>query len=354
MDRYIGIDVHSGSSTVAVMGPSGKRLRQQVVDTQATVLIDMLNGIAGDRHVCIEEGELAEWLVEVLEPHVKSIVVVQIKEQAGQKSDAKDAWALAELIRIKARGAAYVFKPTTKFRPLREAVKTYGLAVKELTRAKNRFRSLLRSRGVSKLDGSIYEADEAERWVERLPAAYHTRARWLSERVEMAAKAHEAAEATLLAEAKKSPEVQRLKTAPGLGDVRAAQVVAIAVTPDRFRTRAQFWSYCGLAIVTRATGEWKRGPDNEWRHLRQKVQTRGLNTNGQPLLKAVFKGAATMVINQMHSHPLHRDYQRLVANGTAPHLARLTIARRIAAAIYAMWKKKEDYDQTKHTSQTAA
>ena len=64
MDRYIGIDAHSQSCTVAVMGPSGKRIRQQVLDTQAKVLIDLLKGIAGDKYVCIEEGQLAEWLVE--------------------------------------------------------------------------------------------------------------------------------------------------------------------------------------------------------------------------------------------------------------------------------------------------
>jgi hypothetical protein len=35
-----------------------------------------------------------------------------------------------------------------------------------------------------------------------------------------------------------------------------------------------------------------------------------------------------------------------------PALARLTLARRIAAAVLAMWKTQEDYDPTKHASQT--
>jgi hypothetical protein len=54
------------------MGPSGKRIRQQVVDTQAAVLIDLLKGVAGDKYVCIEEGQLAEWLLETLGPYVKN------------------------------------------------------------------------------------------------------------------------------------------------------------------------------------------------------------------------------------------------------------------------------------------
>jgi hypothetical protein len=83
---------------------------------------------------------------------------VQPRAHQGHKSDAADAWALAEQLRVRAKGV-YVFKPTRQYRPLREAVRTYGVAVKDLTRAKNRFRSLLRARGVANFDSSIYEPE---------------------------------------------------------------------------------------------------------------------------------------------------------------------------------------------------
>ena len=51
----------------------------------------------------------------------------------------------------------------------------------------------------------------------------------------------------------------------------------------------------------------------------------------------------------MAARPLHQSYQRLLAAGTKPNLARLTIARRIAAAVLAMWKNKETYNPTKQT-----
>jgi hypothetical protein len=79
-------------------------------------------------------------------------------------------------------------------------------------------------------------------------------------------------------------------------------------------------------------------------------QTRGLNRNHQPLLKNVFKGAAmTLASTKMAAHPLHQAYQRLLASGTKPNLAQLTIARRVAAATLAMWKNKETYDPAKQT-----
>lgn len=69
MERYIGLDAHASSCTLAVVGPSGKRLGSQVVETNARALIEVLRGIPRNRHVCVEEGTLSGWLWEVLEPH---------------------------------------------------------------------------------------------------------------------------------------------------------------------------------------------------------------------------------------------------------------------------------------------
>ena len=38
MDRFIGLDAHLSSCTLAVVGPSGKRLRSEVIETSAGAL----------------------------------------------------------------------------------------------------------------------------------------------------------------------------------------------------------------------------------------------------------------------------------------------------------------------------
>ena len=76
-------------------------------------------------------------------------------------------------------------------------------------------------------------------------------------------------------------------------------------------------------------------------------QTRGLNRNRQPMLKNVFRGAAETVVYQLPQHPLALNYERMIAAGTKPNLARLTLARRIAGAVLAMWKHQEKYDPSK-------
>ncbi len=62
-------DAPPPAGRLAVIGPSGKRLGTQVVETNAGVLIEVLRGIPKRRHLCMEEGTLSGWLHEVLEDH---------------------------------------------------------------------------------------------------------------------------------------------------------------------------------------------------------------------------------------------------------------------------------------------
>jgi transposase len=352
MDRYMGLDVHVQSCTLAVMSSTGKHLQEQVLETQGKVLVEAVSGIAGRRHLCVEEGELSAWLYELLEPYVEQLVVVQPPLRQGTKSDAIDAWWLAEQLRV---GAACkrVYKPPQRFSALREAARGYQIAVQEMVRAKNRLNALYRSRGITGGGEAIYEATKRASWLDRLPAAHRALGEQLSEQLDARVASHERAEAWLLCEARKLPEGGRLMSVPGLGPIRAAQVVAAVVAPERFRTKQQFWSYCGLGLVTRSSSDWTKDDSTQRWVRRSTRQPRGLNRNRHPVLKAVFKGAALTVISSMPRHPLHEAYQRQVAAGCKPHLARLTLARRLAAATLAVWKHKEEYNAAKHCSRAA-
>ncbi len=61
----------------------------------------------------------------------------------------------------------------------------------------------------------------------------------------------------MIAESRRHPISRILQTAPGLGPIRVAQLIPIVITPHRFRTKRQFWAYCGFGLVTRTS----RGPD---------------------------------------------------------------------------------------------
>jgi hypothetical protein len=159
------------------------------------------------------------------------------------------------------------------------------------------------------------------------------------------------AQKDMITEARKHPEYRCVKSCPGLGDVRSAQLLPVVVTPYRFANKRQFWSYCGLAVVSRSSSDWVRTRSGEW--IKAPVlQTRGLNKNFNHTLKAIFKGAAITVIGQQRDKPLCDHYQRLLDGGTKPTLARLTIARQIASVTLALWRNEEVYDPAKLAAMT--
>lgn len=344
MERYVGLDVHRDSCTIAVIGASGKRLKSFVVETNGSAVVEAIRCIPGRRHICLEEGTQSAWLYELLSPHAEEVVVVVPEKRRGSKSDKRDAWTRADELRTGAI-TTRVYKAPVHLSALRNAVRSHLMMVRDVVRVKNRLKAIWRSRGIRTTAG-VYEPQTRGGWIRQLPAAYRPLAERLGRQLDVLEPLREEAERSLLKEAKAHPIVRKLSTAPGMGPIRSAQVVAVVATPERFRTRQQFWSYCGLAIVTRSSADWVY--IDGLRERREVRQTRGLSRKRNALLKQVFKGAATTLITLLHDHPLYEDYERMIRSGMKPNLARLTLARRISGIVLSMWKHQEVYDPSRH------
>jgi len=351
MDRYLGLDAHAQSCTLTVMGPSGRHLKCQVVETNGRALVDAVRNVPGQRHLCLEEGTQSAWLYELLRPHVEELVVVVPPKRTGGKNDERDAWSRANDLRTGSI-ETHVYKAPQHLALLKNAVRAHGFAVRDVVRAKSRLKSAFLSRGVQ-TDSGVYDPERRQVWLTKLPLAHRRLAEWLGRQLDQLEPLREEAEDWLLEEAKTHPLIKKVATAPGMGPIRSAQVVAIVGSPERFRTRRQFWSYCGLGIVTRSSADWVPGEQRgQWRRA-QVQQTRGLTRKRNPLLKSVFKGAATTVILQLPKDPLHLAYLRQLENGKKPNLAKLTLARRIAGMVLSMWKHQEVYDPKRNPIVTA-
>jgi transposase len=341
MERYIGGDVHAASVTFSIRSEGGKVLRRDVVETNGQALVGYMAQQPGNVHLCIEEGEWSQWLHEILSPHVAELVVYRARWTPGSKSDQHDADDLSERIRTGKVGCP-VFKDRKQFAVLREAARSYGMLTRDQARVKSRIKSFYRSRGVACSGDGVYKPEERDAQVCRLPAAHQPTVALLGRELDALVALQAEAEKTLIRESHRHPISRTLETAPGLGPKRTAQLIPIVVTPWRFRTKKQFWSYCGFGIVTRSSSDWIQ-VNGKWMKA-QVQQTRGLSFSYNRQLKWIFKGAATTVIAHSGANPLREHYDWLLENGTKPNLAKLTIARRIAAIVLAMWKAKERYD----------
>jgi len=346
MDRYIGIDVHATSCTIVVIGPSGRKLGEQVVETNGAALVQALRAIPRPKHLCLEEGTQSAWLYQVLSPHVDELVVAGMTEKRKDpKSDGRDALARAQQLRL---GAVekIVFKAPDRFALLRQLARSYDMITRDAVRTQCRIKALYLSRGISAAGKTVYGAAHRDDWMSKLPASCRPSATLLYTQLDAQQKLKDDAEKQLVTESHRYPISRVLQTCPGLGPIRVAMMLPVVVTPDRFRTSRQFWSYSGLGIVMRSTSDWTRQGD---RWVRAQVnQTRGLTRSFNHTLKYVFKGAATTVITRLPDHPLRQHYDRMLAAGIKPNLAKLTLARQIAAIALAMWKQQEEYDPARH------
>ncbi len=341
MERYLGLDVHAASCTLAVISQAGRRLKDFPVETNGQALVEAIRMIPGRKHLVFEEGLQSAWLYETLRPHVDEVVVAGVTESRGQKSDKRDAYGLAEKLRTGSLDKRS-FKAPQEFTLLWELSRAHITATRDLVRVQARLKSLYRSRGIQTPGASVYSPAQRDAWEKRLSASARGRARRLYEQLDFFREQKKGAEADLLRESRKRKIVRILETAPGIGPIRAARLVPIVVTPHRFRTKRQFWSYCGLGIVTRSSSDWVQTADGGW--IRARVpQTRGLSRQHNHVLKDIFKGAATGVITQRNKGPLYPRYEKMLAGGTKPSLAKLTLARIIAATVLRMWKDEEEY-----------
>lgn len=341
MERYLGLDVHAQSCTFCVLSESGKQIRREVVETNGQALVGFLKQQPGKLHLCVEEGEWSLWLHEILSPHVAQMVTVWPEAKQGAKSDGLDAHGLAERLRTGRLGRV-AFKAPRQFAELRELARAYTLLTRDVVRQKNRLKSLFRRRGVACPGKEIFQVEGRQSRLSELPKSMVRTVELLGTELDHLEELRAEACEAMLAQASHYPIAAKLATVPGMGPIRVAQMLPIVVTPHRFRTKRQFWSYCGFGIVTRSSADWAR-QDGRWVKAHVPM-TRGLNHNHNHTLKAIFKGAATTVISRARPNPLLEAYDRLCEQGTKPNLAKLTIARRIAATVLALWKRQEVYD----------
>ena len=83
--KYIGMDVHQATISIAVLDSSGKVVMDSVIETKASTIVDIIQGVRGTLWVTFEEGTSAAWLYDLLKPHVaKGGGLRSTKERASE------------------------------------------------------------------------------------------------------------------------------------------------------------------------------------------------------------------------------------------------------------------------------
>jgi transposase len=348
--KYVGLDVHQATTVSTIRDDTGGVLARTVLPTEATALMEFVRGMRGPVHVALEEGTHAQWLHDLFAPVVHRVVVCDRrgKSQQGNKGDQSDADELSDLLRCGRLRAVY--HASGDRATLKELARTYANLVEDGTRVMQRLKALFRARGIRTPGRSVYQREQRAQWLRELPnEGVRFRATVLYQELELLQALRPKAKTAMLTEARRDPAWRVLRTIPYLGAVRVAMLLATAQTPWRFRTKRNLWAYAGLAVVTHTTAEYELDGPRGVRRRRRPSMTRGLNRNHNRAVKDVFKAAATAAATR--AGPLQEWYQGLLTRGMREELARVTLARKLAAITLHVWKAGVAYDAKYLTGQ---
>ena len=171
--KYIGMDVHKETISIAVLNSAGKLVIESIVETKAMTILQFVQGLRGTLQVTFEEGTWAAWLYDLLKPYVTKVVVCNPRRNAllktGNKSDRIDARKLAELLRAGLLSAVY--HGETGIRTLKELSRSYLTISKDLTRVMNRLKALYRSWAIPCTGTAVYAPRHRSEWLNKITEA---------------------------------------------------------------------------------------------------------------------------------------------------------------------------------------
>jgi len=232
---------------------------------------------------------------------------------------------------------------------LKQLIQGYETLSSDTKRTMTRIKAVYRGCGIRTPGNGVYQVKQRELWLEQLSEpGLRERVAWLYEELDHLRPLRRRAKQAMLTESRKHGAVKLLRTIPQLGPIRSALIVATVDTPHRFRTKRQLWAYSGLGVVTHMSAEYDLREGRVVKS-RKPIATRGLNPNCNRRLKDTFIGAAT---SGMRTEPYRSYLEGLQRKGMRAEMARLTLARKIAAIALRIWKKGETFNLQKLNSTT--
>jgi transposase len=138
-------------------------------------------------------------------------------------------------------------------------------------------------------------------------------------------------------EAEKYPEAQRLMTHPGVGPLTALAFVLIIGKAERFQCGKQIASYLGLVPLEKSSGNRRR--------------LGHITKQGSSMVRFLLVEAAQVTVRSLPEW--RKKYAHLMMR-RGRKIAKVAMARRLAVALYWMWRKGWNYEPSKLSVRTQA
>lgn len=329
----VGVDVHKRQCTVAIEREDGELRCFGPMENTREGWRGLLEKLPAGSEIALEVSTSGYFAMSVLEEEgwrdqAHWVHTAGIESSRKQKYDRLDAKRLARKLAVREREPLpEAWFPPPAIRELRlRARQRCWLAVVR-TQVKNRVQSLLQRYGLRPEVKDLF-GKRGRDWLagQAMPEAGR-------ESVEQLLRVHDflsqelvKAEERLRAVAGEFPEVRRLRTIPGIGEVLAPLIWSEIGRLERFRSARALVNYTGLVPSLYESGE---------------VSIRGgITHQGSAWLRWALVAAANSAIQG--TNPFAGRYRRL-RRRKAPNAAKAAVARALGHCVYGVLKSGTDY-----------
>jgi transposase len=332
--KHIGMDLHSTTTEACVRNGNGKIVLRRQIETTPAELEKFVVGIPGRKRVAVEECQMADWVTRCLKPHVDEVIrcqpqfnkLISASEDKRDKTDSESISELLYLNRLKR-----VHHPELAYRILRETVRAYWIASRELTRAKNRLKGFFLCNGLHEAGDKIYSARNRSRYLKKLAkAGGHVELGQLQYEPVDHCRQLKAKHIRLVRKSAKPMNdlVRLLMTMPAIGAIYAYTLVAYLEDGRRIPNKRKLWRYSGVSLRN---------------HESRGIGRQHVSFSGSRLVKHVAMSAAATIASRRDHNALSELWQKDIQNNVAPEQAQRNLARKIVVIVHHLLRSKQEY-----------
>ena len=171
--KYIGLDVHQATISVAILDSAGKLVMEAILETKAETILQFIRGVRGSLHVTFEEGTCAAWLHDLLKPHVTQVLVCDPRKnnlgKSWEQERSQRCTRVGEL--LYSGNLKSVYHGEYGMRTLKELARSYLAITRDLTRVMSRLKAIYRSWGIACAGHQVYAPRYRAEWLTKISEA---------------------------------------------------------------------------------------------------------------------------------------------------------------------------------------
>jgi len=292
----------------------------------------------------MEESQMADFVTRAIEPHVTKVIRClpqhnRLISESENKYDRADARALAELLFL--NKLKEVHHAPWEYRQLREGVRAYWTASRDLSRNKSQLKAFYLFNGVHCTGEKVYAS--------RYRQAFTKQAENRSANLQILAQLYlqldfcrtrKAAHIKILKELVQpfQQDERHLKTYPGVALIGACSLVAYLENGWRLKNKRKLWQYCGVGVRRHESGG--------------KGHRKASRQGNRYLKNAVMTAAATIANRRMADNALTKMWRAGIAAGVPGDRMKRNMARKVAVLVQRSLRFKEEYHDDRVTTTT--